>query len=175
MKLSEVKIGETFKVADIEFIKFSQEGDKVVAVSKNKLFNSTFGENNVFAKSKLLAKLCSDVLPKIEAAVGSENVLEFETDLISLDGLKTQGIIKTKISLPTFDFYRANIKLFDKFKLDDWWWLASPWSTPERYNDRWTLCVSPRGFIYYLSCNLNYGVRPILHFVSSISVSCEDE
>ena len=102
-------------------------------------------------------------------------MLEFETDLISLDGLKTQGIIKTKISLPTFDFYRANIKLFDKFKLDDWWWLASPWSTPERYNDRWTLCVSPRGGIGNCSCiNLN-GVRPILHFVSSISVSCEDE
>lgn len=180
MELFNVKIGKTFKIedenknVDIEFIKFVQNGDEVIAVAKDALFISTFGENNEFAKSNPLKKLQKDILPKIESAVGAENVLEFETDLLSFDGLDTQGKIKSKISLITLDFYRANARLFDKYKLDDWWWLATPWSTPEHYNDYWTLCVSPCGCMGYCNYNRNYGVRPILRFVSSISVSCEE-
>lgn len=174
MKLFDIEIGKTFKTGNIEFIKFSQDGDETIAVARNALFTSKFGKNNEFIKSKILNKLQKDVLPKIESAIGAENVLEFETDLLSYDGLDTQGRIKSKISLPTLDFYRANVRLFDKCKLDDWWWLATPWSTPERYDDYWTLCVSQRGSIYNGDYNYSNGVRPILHFVSSISVSCEE-
>ena len=180
MELFNVKIGKTFKIkdenknVDIEFIKFAQDDNRVIAVAKNALFTSTFGKNNEFEKSNPLKKLQKDILPKIESVIGAENVLEFETDLLSYDGLDTQGKIKSKISLVTLDFYRANVRLFDEYKLDKYWWLATPWSTPEHYNDYWTLCVSPRGYIggdYY---DHFYGVRPILHFVSSISVSCEE-
>ena len=180
MELFNVKIGKTFKIkdenenVDIEFIKFAQDGNRVIAVAKNAVFNSTFGKNNEFVKSNPLKKLQKDLLPKIEKVVGAENILEFETDLLSFDGLDTQGKIKSKISLPTLDFYRANVRLFDEYKLDDWWWLATPWSTPEHYNDYFSLCVSPRGYVDDDGYDDNCGVRPILHFVSSISVSCEE-
>ncbi len=175
MKLSNVKTGETFKIAGIEFIKFSEEDGVVTAVAKGLLFDSAFGSNNNFAHSKVLKKLETEILPKIEAEVGTENVLEFETDLLSLDGSDIYGKIKTKISLPTLDFYRQNAKTFDKYKPNRWWWLSTPDSTEEHSNSDWILCVSPRGHVYYdRYVNDGDGVRPFCKFVSSISVSCEE-
>lgn len=130
MKLSEVKIGETFTVGGIEFIKFSCDGDKTVAVAKSCVFDSEFGRNNNFAQSSVLKRLMDEILPKLEVAVGTENILEHETDLTSLDGLKTYGSVISKISIPTFDFYRNNVSIFDENKYDGWWWLATPEPRP---------------------------------------------
>ena len=175
MKLSDVKVSGLFKVAGIEFIKFSQDGNRTVAVAKDSLFNSAFGDDNNFAKSKILKRLQEDVLPKIEAEVGAENVLEFETDLLSLDGSDLHGKVTSKIGLPTFDFYRQNVKVFDEHKLDAWWWLATPDTTEEHVNNHWVVCVSPRGCIIYGGYfhGNSRGVRPFLIFESSISVSNE--
>ncbi len=174
MKLSEVKIGKTFSIAGIEFIKFTDENGVCAAVSKDILFDSKFGENNNFAQSLVLKRLNKEILPKLVAEVGTENIKEFELDLTSLDGLDTYGKVKTKIALPTFEFYRKNVRIFDEYKIDDWWWTATPDTTKEHYNDSWITCVSPHGLIYdYFYFNY-YGVRPFLFFVSSISVSCEE-
>lgn len=174
MKLAEVKTGEVFKVGDIEFIKFSGDEEETVAVAKECLFDSEFGKNNDFRNSKILKKLKDEILPKLEIAVGEEKILEHETELTSLDGLKTYSSVASKISIPTFDFYRNNVSIFDEHKCDRWWWLATPNTTPEHYNDRWCLCVSPSGYIdFNFYCNF-IGVRPFLIFVSSISVSCEE-
>ena len=174
MKLSEVNIGKTFSVAGIEFIKFTDENGVCAAVSKDILFNSEFGKNNNFAKSTVLKKLQKDILPKLEAEVGEENIKEFELDLTSLDGLDTYGKIKTKIGLPTFDFYRKNVRIFDEYKLDDWWWTATPDTTKEHADDYWITSVSPGGSVDYYGYGISFGVRPFLFFVSSISASCEE-
>ena len=173
MTLNEICIKKTFTVAGIEFIKVACEGDRTGVMAKDPLFRARFGKDNNFANSELLQKLQTEVLAKIEAEIGAENVLEFETDLTSLDGLKTHGKMVSRISLPTFDFYRENVELFDEYKLDDWWWLATPETTEEHLNNDWVICVSPRGnfFCNRRSRNLNSGVRPVLIFESNISVS----
>jgi hypothetical protein len=172
--LNTIPVGETFRIGEFEFIKFADENGVTVAVSKEILYHSAFGDNNDFSKSDILKKLTDETLPKIEAVIEAENVVEFETDLLSLDGSAKHGTVKSKISIPTFDFYRRNRAIFEKYKLDNWWWLATPDSTSEYYNDRWCVCVSPSG---YIGSNFNYrsdiGVRPFLNFVSSISVSCD--
>lgn len=174
--LAEIKIGETFKVADIEFIKFADENGHTVAVAKNSVFDSRFGANNNFAESVVKSRLESEILPKIAKAIGEENIVEHEVDLLSLDGEDKWCKIMCKISIPTFDFYRHNVKIFDKYKLDEWWWLATPYTTEKHYNDYCSVCVSPRGGV---SDGVSYGgsVRPFIIFVSSISVisvSCEE-
>ena len=170
--LAEVMIGETFKIADIEFIKFTEEDGKVCAVTKDSLFKDYFGSNNNFSKSQLLKRLENEVLPKIEEAVGAENVYEFETDLTSLCGSDLYSTMKSKISLVTLDFYRKHVKIFDKHKLNYWWWLATPESTKEHNDDYWVLCVSPSGYVYGLiSSYYGLGFRPFLIFSSSIFVS----
>lgn len=173
--LAEIRNENTFEIAGIEFIKFFDKDGLTYAVSRDILFNSRFGENNNLAESKILKRLKTEVLPKIEKEVGAENVVEFETDLLSLDGSTKHGKLKSKISLPTFDFYRANVKTFDKYKVNNWWWLATPDSTTDHLNDCWNTCVSPSGRVYDDGCDgSGIGVRPFCVFVSSISVSCEE-
>lgn len=175
--LSEVGVGEVFKVAGIEFIKFYDDNENTVAVAKNLLFDSEFGGNNNFAESKILNRLQEEVLAKIEKEVGAKNIVEHEVDLLSMDGSDKWEKVKTKISLPTFDFYRKHVKIFDKHKVKSWWWLATPETTTDHYtNDSFVSCVSPYGGLNDINGSyLSIGVRPFLFFVSSISVSCESE
>ena len=172
--LAEVANGELFEVEGIEFIKFADQNGQTVAVAKDVLFSSEFGKNNNFATSEVKHALEKKILSKLEKAIGSENIIEHEVDLLSLDGDDKLGKIKCKISIPTMDFYRANVKMFDKYKLDRWWWLATPDTTSAHYNDNWILCVAPAGMISSNFCNNRSGVRPFLIFNSSISVSCEE-
>ncbi len=168
---SEIAVGEAFVVAGIEWIKFPEKDGKFVAVAKGSLGDKVFDKNsNDFSKSSLLKFLEGEILPKIEADVGAENVLEFETDLFSLDGHRKYGVMKSKISLPTFDFYRENREAFDKHPLDDWWWLSTP--NGEKYL---VACVAPSGYVSYDYGGYFYyfGVRPFCIFSSSIFVSRE--
>lgn len=168
--LAEIKVGETFKVADIEFIKFADGNGHTVAVAKDSVFDSRFGNNNNFSESVVKSLLEGEILPKIAKEIGEENIVEHEVDLLSLDGDDKWGKVMCKISIPTFDFYRHNVKIFDKYKLDKWWWLATPDTTEKHYCDDWVICVSPLGFIINNCYDYDIAVRPFIIFVSSISV-----
>lgn len=167
---SEIAVGETFVVGGIEWIKFPEKDGGFVAVAKGSLGDKTFdNKSNDFSKSSLLSYLEKEILPKIVEEIGEENVLEFETDLFSLDGHREYGKMTSKIGLPTFDFYRENRKIFDKHPLDDWWWLSTP--NGERYL---VACVAPSGYVGNGNGFFNVrGVRPFCIFSSSIFVSRE--
>ena len=172
--LAEMKAGQVFDVAEMKFVKCFDKDGITAVFAKDCLFESRFGDNNNFAESKIMKKLESEYLPKIEKAIGAENVALFETDLRSLDGSRKYSVLKSKISLPTLEYYRDHVEIFDMHKTGRWFWLATPWSTSDHLNDYWILCVSPRGVINYYNYYRMIGVRPFLFFVSSISVSCED-
>ena len=169
MKLNEVKIGETFKIAGVEFVKVT-EGEEITAITKDALFNSSFGDNSNFAESKIRTRLEAELLPKLEAEIGAENIIELETDMLAFDGTRPFPNFRSKVSLTTLDFYRQHRSVFEAHKLGIWWWLATPDS--KKYKNV-ILCVSPRGDVIGDSYNCDDGVRPVLRFVSSISVSCD--
>lgn len=169
--LREIETGKTFKAAGIEFIKVKETNKGTFAVTKDCLFDSAFGDNNDLHKSKILKRLQEEISPKIEEVVGADNVLEFETVLTTLDGLRPYEPLKSKISLPTLDFYRENVDIFDKYNPDCWWWLATPESAKPHSEPWWTVCVAPSGDVGNYIYIGNFGVRPILFFVSDISVS----
>ena len=171
-----VKDGDTFKIAGMEFIKFPEKDGGVPCVAKNILYNMSFGSSNNFAESKILKRLQDEMLPKLEEAVGTENIRTFTTDLTTLDGLKDYGCVESKISLPTLDFYRANVEIFDKYNPKKWWWLATADSTNSHDWNHWVICVAPGGSIYGDDCDYDYGgVRPILSFNSCIFESLENK
>lgn len=172
-----VKDGDTFTVAGMEFIKFPDMDGKTPVVMKNIAFFSAFGRSNNLKESKVLARMEKEILSKIVEAVGEENVLTFKTDLTALDGLKPYGELESRISLPTLDFYRKNVEIFDKYNPDKWWWLATPESAQPHSDPSWILCVSPSGYIcnYYCWRSNDRGVRPFLIFNSSIFGSSEAE
>ena len=164
-----VKVGETFQIGDMEFIRFPDVNGHTPVVMKDIAFRSSFGSNNDFRESKILKRLQEEYLPRIIEDVGEENVLEFSTDLTTLDGLKNYGTLVSRISLPTFDFYRANVAIFDQHNPDTWWWLATADSAKPHYDPVWVSCVSPAGIIGLDGCCYGYcGVRPFCILKSSI-------
>ena len=169
-----VKDGETFTVAGMEFIKFPEVNGTTPVVMKDFAFFSRFGSNNDFRKSDVLEKMQKEILPKIIEAIGEENVLTFKTDLTALDGLKPYGELESKISLPTFDFYRAHVEIFDKYNPKKWWWLATPESAKPHYDPNWVTCVAPSGCVdgnFYNDGGI--GVRPFCILKSNIFESSE--
>ena len=169
-----VKDGGTFMVDGIEFIKFPDKGGVTPVVSKDILFRSRFGDTNNLAESTVLKRMEAEVLPRVVQAVGEENVCPIQTDLTTWDGLKTYGVLESKISLPTMDFYRQHVDVFDKHKVDRYFWMATA-DSAKPHDDPWyVLCVSPSGILDLGSYNYdNYGVRPFLLFKSSIFDACE--
>ena len=172
-KIIKAKVGEIFEIASMEFIKFPAVDGKVPVVMKDNAFRSEFGKNNDLRVSDVLKKMEKDILPKIIEAVGEENVCTVHTDLTTLCGLKTYGVMESKISLPTLDFYRANVETFDKYPASAWWWLATPDSCKPHDDPYWTLCVSPSGNVCSDFYCYGHGVRPFLLFESSIFESLE--
>ena len=169
-----IKDGETFKIGGMEFIKFPSVNGQTPVVMKHIAFRSSFGENNDLRNSDVLRKMEAEILPQIIEAVGSENLCTIHTDLTTMDGLKSYGTLESMISLPTLDFYRANISIFDKYKPNSWWWLATPESAQPHDDPYWVLCVSPSGYFGYGHCSSgNRGVRPFCIFDSSIFESSE--
>ena len=169
-----VKDGETFKVGEMEFIKFPDKDGMTPVVMKDIVFRSRFGRTNNFKESDILQRMKEEILPDIVEAIGEENLCSVTTDLTSLDGLKDYGAVESLIALPTLDFYRENAEIFQTHKLNYWWWFATPWSTPTNDDDWYVLCVSPSGF-YCDDCfsGVDGGVRPFLIFKSCIFGSPE--
>ena len=163
-----VKPGETFKIGGMEFIRFADTPAGTPIVLKDIAFRSRFGDNNDFRSSDILKRLQEEFLPKIIDAVGEDNVLEFETDLTTLDGLKNYGTMRSRISIPNFDFYRANVAVFDMYNPGTWWWLATADSAKPHYDPHWITCVSPAGFYGDGCVNVGRGVRPFCILKSSI-------
>ena len=111
-------------------------------------------------------------MPKLSELIGEENICTTKTDLTTLDGLKTYADMESKVSLPTLDFYRENVAVFDKYKVNDWWWLATPESAQPHSEPNWILCVAPSGYVDIINYYINYfGVRPFCIFNSNIFVS----
>lgn len=168
-----VKDGETFRVAGMEFIKFPENEHGTPVMMRDVTFRSRFGDNNDLRASTILRRMKEEVLPKIIAELGEENVLTFKTDLTALDGLRPYEDLEDKISLCTFDFYRQHVQIMDKYPVDQWWWLATPWSAKPHDDPWWILCVAPSGCVNY-DFYVSNGVRPFLIFNSSIFGSCEE-
>ena len=170
-----VKDGESFKIADMEFIKFPSKNGQTPVVMKDIAFRSRFGSNNDLRSSIVLKRMREEWLPTIIEAIGAENLCTIHTDLTTEDGLKPYGVMESLVSLPTLDFYRQNVEIFDKHNPGTWWWLATPESAQPHCEPYWVLCVSPSGYLlYHHYCDYFNGVRPFYIFKSSIFESFEE-
>ena len=170
-KLGEVAVGDIVKIGKHEMIVLSQQEGKTELICKD-LFGKTsvFGSSNNYDGSKV-DKLCEDFAEQIGDAIGPANMLLFDVDLTSDDGLKDYGVIRRKAALLTADQYRKYVQILDRYKQDDWWWIATPHSTETHENADWVKCVSPAGFVNNRYYGSQFGVRPFCILKSSIFVS----
>jgi len=169
------EIGKVIELAGMEWMILNKTEDGYFAIlngfdGKPRSFDP---DSNNWISSKLRKELNTRFLKKITDEFGEDAVIEFDRDLLSLDGQTEYGHCKDKISILTMDEYRKYRKFLPN--MGKWWWLITPWSTPANdYNTTLTV-VSPSGNFDYYLCNYVNGVRPVCIFSSSIFESGNDD
>lgn len=169
------EIGKTVEIAGMEWMILDKTEKGYFAVlngfdGKERTFDS---DSNNWIESDLRKELNDSFLKKITEELGEDAVVEFDRDLLSLDGQTEYGHCEDKISLLTVDEYRKYRKLLPNTK--NWWWLITPWSTPVNNYNSTLAVVSPSGYIDYFNYNYSNGVRPVCIFSSSIFESKNDK
>ena len=170
--LSEVKVGDTFKIGDHEFIVLEQSGADTIVLSKELIEDEVkFGDTPDFVKSnvkKILDKFAKDIAKEI----GDDALITHTVDQTTLDGMSHYGISKAQMSLMTIEHVRKYADVLDKHKADKWYWLVTPWSTPDRGYNTSMCVVAPSGCVYGdISYCSDGGVRPFCILKSGIFVS----
>ena len=165
-------IGDTFELAGVNWKIIDITSDGYVCLADS-IGNMEFdSENNDWRTSDLRKYLNEEFLKKMESEIGTGNLIEFERNLLSLDGQTEYGTCDDKVSLLTVDEYRKYRKLIPN--TGNWFWLISPWSTPCNDFENSVTVVAPAGYFNYSNCNGGCGVRPFCIFSSEIFES-EDE
>lgn len=169
------EIGKVIELAGMDWLILDKTEKGYFAIlngfdEKERTFDST---SNNWITSKLRNELNARFLKKITDKLGKDAVIEFDRDLLSMDGQTEYGHCKDKISFLTVDEYRKYRKLLPN--MDKWWWLLTPWSTPVNDFSTTITVVSPSGFIGNDLYGRVYGVRPVCIFSSSIFESGSDD
>lgn len=169
------EIGKVIELAGMDWLILDKTEKGYFAIlngfdEKERTFDSN---SNNWISSKLRNELNTRFLKKITDELGEDAVIEFDRDLLSMDGQTEYAHCKDRISILTVDEYRKYRKFLPN--MDEWWWLLTPWSTPANDYSTTNAVVSPSGFI-----NVNYffsvsGVRPVCIFSSSIFESGSDD
>lgn len=124
------------------------------------LEESTFGKNNNYSESNIRKKLTdSDLAKELNKEFG-DRLTPITLDLLSLDGLDDYGIVEgDTLAIPTLDLYRECRKSIPNS--DNWWWLATPDSTPSGAGAFYVRVVYSDGDVGYDGCGWDVGgVRP---------------
>lgn len=172
VKLSQKKVGDTFKIGEYEFIVLEHSKETTAVILKDILCESKFGERDCDFKSSIVKKKLGEFEGKIAKIIGSHNIVPHGVDLTSNDGLKDYGKDLANMSLLTADLYRRYVEILDNYKVEEWWWLATPYSTAKHGYTQYVLCVAPSGdIINYGNYYYDGGVRPFCILNSNIFVS----
>lgn len=175
VELSTLAPGETFKIGENDFIVLEQkvELSQTMIISKGFMAEDEKFDDDTrdYNKSSLKKLIEEDIQPVIENAIGSDNLVEHEVDLTSVDMQNEFGSCKCKVRPITFDEAREYNDLLVNKDLDDWWWTCTPWSTAERDWPYSMSVVSSSGDFDDDVCNCNFGVRPFCILKSNIFVS----
>ena len=166
----EPKAGNQFELAGLKWkiIEVSDFGCMCLAEKLEK--SMTFDSNcNDWRTSELRQYLNNDFLRKLEKEIGEENIIEFERDLLSVDGQKEYEKCKDKVSMLALDEYRKYRSLIPNEEY--YWWLLTPWSTPCNEYYKWATVVLPSGSFSCNICDIGSGVRPVCILKSNIFVS----
>lgn len=154
----------------LDCIVLDVEQDKILVLAKESIGNMPFdeGNSNNFPKGTLCKYLNGEFIKKLKANGADTSALIPTTiDLTSDDGLKDYGETTQKIFLLTCDMYRKYRSVIPN--LDDWWWLATAYSTESNgyaYLARGVLSGGSLDDGYAYSGDI--GVRPAFYLKSSI-------
>lgn len=154
----------------LDCIVLDVEQDKILVLAKESIGNMPFdeGNSNNFPKGTLCKYLNGEFIKTLKANGADTSALIPTTiDLTSDDGLKDYGETTQKIFLLTCDMYRKYRSIIPN--LDDWWWLATAYSTESNGYAYYARSVDSDGSLDYgIADGGTHGVRPAFYLKSSI-------
>jgi hypothetical protein len=154
----------------LDCIVLDVEQDKILVLAKESIGNMPFdeGNSNNFPKGTLCKYLNGEFIKTLKANGADTSALIPTTiDLTSDDGLKDYGETTQKIFLLTCDMYRKYRSIIPN--LDDWWWLATAYSTESNGYAYYARSVySDGGLRNDYAYGGSFGVRPAFYLKSSI-------
>lgn len=154
----------------LDCIVLDVEQDRILVLAKESIGNMPFdeGNSNNFPKGTLCKYLNGEFIKKLKANGADTSALIPTTiDLTSDDGLKDYGETTQKIFLLSCDMYRKYRSVIPN--LDNWWWLATAYSTESNGYAGDARGVRSDGSLNYSGAyNGNGGVRPAFYLKSSI-------
>ena len=174
-KYKKPEIGKTVEVAGMKWLVLDKLEKGYLVISEGFYGSSReFDDNcNDWKSSDLRNELNTDLRKKIESELGTDSLVEFERNLLSLDGQTEYGTCRDYISLISVDEYRKYRKLLPN--TGKWWWTLTPSSTACNDDDTFVRVVSPSGSVGSNYYDGSVGVRPVCIFSSSIFESCEED
>ena len=165
--LGRVICGSDIEIGDRSYIVLEHRNDGTTAViTKDFWKRMEFGDSGDYAESAVRSALNNEFYNEVANAVGAENIIEHEVDLLADDGTNKGVVCRDNVSLLTTDLYRKYRDFLPAY--GSWWWTATPVSKEDGYS-RGVCCVDDDGALFWSSCVFSYGVRPFLILDSSIS------
>lgn len=175
---AEAEVGSFIKYAGIEWVVLNRTASKVMVLAKHRLFDRAFdtNESNNWSKSSLRKELNNFNDKGFQRGfehtenINKNDLVEFERDLTTDDGMTDYGKCKDYISLISCEEYRKFRKLIPN--ADDWWWILTGDSLVCSHGVRF---VRSNGTLF---SNIAYygrnGVRPLCVLKSDTEVElCE--
>jgi len=175
---TEAEVGSFIKYAGIEWVVLNRTASKVMVLAKHRLFNRAFdtNESNNWSKSSLRKELNNFNEQGFQRGfehtenINKNDLVEFERDLTTDDGMTDYGKCKDYISLISCEEYRKFRKLIPN--ADDWWWTLTGDSLVYSHLVRFVYSIGSLNYnIAYFG---NIGVRPLCVLKSDTEVElCE--
>lgn len=172
VQVGTLNTGDVFKIDDEEFIFLERTDIGAAIIRKDFLFTDVFGDSSDWKPSKMRNRLNNEYFNQLAAKVGAENIIPFERDLTSWDGLDDYGTCIDKISLLSMAEYAKYHKILGlNSKYPDWQFLITPYSAPSNGYTRFVCVVRGDGALSWGDCGDSRGARPFLILNPSVLVS----
>ena len=173
VQLGSLKLGETFKIGEHDFIVLDHDDGTTKVISKNFMKKNVVYDDNCrdYKRSNLRKVMEKEILPVIAKEVGANNLVAHTVNLTSVDMQKEFEPCECLVRPLTFDEVRKYNDLLVNKELNNWWWTCTPWSTEEREWKYGIAVVSPSGSFNLGNCRGCNGVRPFCILKSNIFVS----
>lgn len=167
-----LSVGDTFELIGMQWKILDITEKEYVCLAERLESNMQFDSDcNNWQSSDLRNYLNVKFYEKLVDAIGAENIIPFERNLLSLDGQTEYGVCEDKVSIISLDEYRKYRALIPNEEY--WWWTLTPDSTKCNGNPRWLRVVCPSGGVVNFVYFSDIGVRPFCIFSSAIFESEE--
>lgn len=157
--------GDIVTLAGTEFVVLDVEHrgtlpDSLFILAKNTVGSSSFGHFNNYEDSDLRTEVEEWLEGMEKNGLDLDCIIPREIDLTTLDGYALYGKLNVKAAPLTLDEARRYSSRIPN--ADDWYWLATGWSSPLKGDNNVALLVCPSGDWNYSSCTNSHGIRPAL-------------